>query len=75
VRTHEKYNEGHIEESINIPLEDIATYKGDIDSVHYIICQQGSRSKEAAEILIKKGYIVVNVLGGMTDWQGEKIED
>lgn len=75
VRSHEMYRKGHIEEAINIPLEDLDKYNGDTESVHYIICQQGVRSVQASELLNEKGYKVVNVAEGMSAWQGEKIED
>lgn len=75
VRPHDLYSKRHIEEAINIPLEDLDTYNGDKELTHYIICQQGVRSKKAAEILYNDGYKVVNVAEGMGTWQGNCIEE
>ncbi|MDO4813596.1 MAG: rhodanese-like domain-containing protein [Gemella sp.] len=75
VRSHDMYKKGHIEEAINIPFEDLDTYKGDKEIVHYVICQKGIKSKEAAELLVAQGYRVVNVAEGMCMWQGQSIED
>ncbi len=34
-----------------------------------VICQSGMRSSQAAKMLATNGYQVVNVSGGMTNWQ------
>ena len=57
VRTKEEYSRGHIEESINIPYdeinEDIEISK---DALIFVYCQSGNRSKYAYEIFTNLGY-------------------
>ena len=36
-----------------------------------MICQSGMRSRQAAKALLKKGYQVKNVSGGMNAWHGQ----
>lgn len=68
VRENHEFQAGHIPRAKNIPLVKIASYEpqGKI----YLICATGMRSKRAAKILLKKGYEVINVRGGMSHWQG-----
>ncbi|EUJ21049.1 rhodanese-like domain-containing protein [Listeria aquatica] len=68
VRENHEFQAGHIPRAKNIPLVKIASYEpqGKI----YLICATGMRSKRAAKILLKKGYEVINVRGGMSQWQG-----
>lgn len=69
VRTQDEYKRGHIHQAISKPLDKMNTYKGKENNV-YVICQSGIRSKKAARILKNKGYDVVNVRGGMSQWRG-----
>lgn len=70
VRSPQEYKEGHLEQSINIPLYDI---KGQINNVVtnketpiILYCQSGNRSKKAVEILKKEGYQnLYNISGGL----------
>lgn len=70
VRSPQEYKEGHLEQSINIPLYDI---KGQINNVItnketpiILYCQSGNRSKKAVEILKKEGYKnLYNISGGL----------
>lgn len=70
VRSPQEYKEGNLENSINIPLYDIAK---EIDkeisnkeTTIIVYCQSGNRSKKAVEILCRKGYQnIYNILGGM----------
>lgn len=70
VRSQVEYRSGHISKAVNIPLNKIDTYDGKEKQV-YVICQSGMRSKKAAKVLIKKGYEVTNVRGGMSQWNGK----
>ncbi len=71
VRTEEEYNEGHLENSINIPLDIITTINIDKNETIYIYCRSGTRSKEAADKLKELGYINIIDLGGILN---KKIE-
>lgn len=70
VRMPGEYRAGHIPGSKNVPLNKIEGYIGNKNEKVYVICQSGMRSKRAASILKKKGYDVVNIRGGMTQWNG-----
>ncbi|MCP0887124.1 rhodanese-like domain-containing protein [Ligilactobacillus sp. WILCCON 0076] len=69
VRTPQEYRSGHISGSKNVPLNKIANYSTKAKEV-FVICQSGMRSKQASKVLLKKGYQVVNVRGGMNQWSG-----
>ncbi|MCQ9209119.1 rhodanese-like domain-containing protein [Granulicatella seriolae] len=71
VRTPDEYRLGHIAKAKNVPLNMLDGYKGSSTEELYVICQSGMRSKKAAKILQKKGYNVVNVRGGMSQWTGQ----
>lgn len=70
VRTSGEYRGGHIPGAENVPLNTIEQYKGKKEKKLYVVCQSGMRSKRAASSLKKKGYEVVNVRGGMSQWSG-----
>jgi len=70
VRMPGEYRSGHIPGAKNVPLTRIEGYTGNKDEKVYVICQSGMRSKQAASILKKKGYDVVNIRGGMARWNG-----
>lgn len=75
VRTQQEYNEGHIPNSLLIPLdglkESVESKIPDKEAKTLIYCRSGSRSKQAADILISKGYKNVYNLGGIIDWPYE----
>lgn len=67
IRSIEKYNNRHIEGSINIPLEKILTNFNKYLSKskrYYIYCQKGMQSRKLCQILKNNGYDVVNIEGG-----------
>ena len=71
VRSKREYNEGHIEDSINIPDYEInKTIENVIKDYNQIIilyCSSGTRSKKACKNLVKKGYFnVYNLYEGIT---------
>jgi len=78
VRTAEDYigEQGHITNSMNIPVEDIGNRLDEIaDYVERpiaIVCRTDRRSAKAAQLLTGKGFADVHVVkGGMTDWNQE----
>ena len=69
VRTLEEYNEGHIEGSINIVVDNISSVIYEKDSEIIVYCASGMRSSKAAEELINMGYTnVYNLDGGLINW-------
>lgn len=78
VRTAEEYAEGHIAKTLNIDV-----LKNDFKSKavamlpkgHTIAvnCRSGKRSKNAARILVKNGFKVIELDGGFNDWVGNRM--
>lgn len=69
VRTPKEYNEGHIENAINIPVEEIGNITYPKDKKMMVYCASGVRSTEAAKVLIDNGYTnVYNLDGGLINW-------
>ncbi len=77
VRTKAEYDEGHIENAILIPNEEISTEKPeqlpDLDAEILVYCRSGRRSKEAANKLVDMGYTNVYDFGGIIDWEYEVV--
>lgn len=81
VRTIAEYSEGHIPGSININVLD-ASFEAMTDSVLQkdkpvaVYCRSGKRSKKAATILSKKGYVVHDLDKGFIGWSeaGKEVE-
>ncbi|WP_455217869.1 glutaredoxin 3 [Kaarinaea lacus] len=73
VRTDKEYQEGHIMNSLHIPLglfenrlSELAEYKS---TPIIVACRTGSRSSTAASTLKKQGFeLVKNLSGGMLAW-------
>lgn len=68
VRTPEEYQEGHLENAININWfePDFTDKVAEIANGRtlYVYCKKGGRSAEAAAVLDSLGYDVVDLLGG-----------
>lgn len=71
VRTKEEYNEGHIKNSINIPIDDIDTIDIEKNKTIYVYCASGNRSKMATNKLIDMGYTNVYDMGGINNYPYE----
>jgi rhodanese-related sulfurtransferase len=78
VRTKEEFNEGHIENSILLPVNDISTKAEEIltdkDAKILVYCRSGNRSATASELLIKMGYTNVYDFGGIISWPYEIVK-
>lgn len=71
IRSIEKYNSSHIENSINVPIDVLLINPSKYLSKkeeYYIYCQHGKTSIRACMILCKLGYRVINLLGGYEAW-------
>ena len=75
VRRADEFAAGHIPGAINIANEDIQSDPPaalpDRDSLIYIYCRSGNRSKQAAAKLAAMGYTHIIEFGGILDWTGE----
>lgn len=68
VREVDEYEEGHIKNSINIPLGSLTTIDYDKNAKIIVYCRSGNRSKTAKELLEKLGYTNVYDMGGINNW-------
>lgn len=72
VRTQAEYDEGHIEDAILIPDDEVADRAAeelpDSDAVILVYCRSGHRSKLAAQELADLGYTNVYEFGGIINW-------
>jgi phage shock protein E len=71
VRTSEEFNEGSIENAINIPVDELESRIGEIknDKPIVVFCRSGNRSARAKKILEEKGFENVINGGGVGDLQ------
>jgi rhodanese-related sulfurtransferase len=73
VRTVAEFEEGHIAQARNLPLDQLATWAPTLDpgARTAVICASGMRSAAAEAQLESRGFTrVMNVLGGMNAWTG-----
>ena len=56
VRTPDEYNEGHLKDAINIPVDEIEENIFDKTKTILVYCKSGYRSKTAYNSLTKMGY-------------------
>ena len=73
-RTPQEYREGHIPGSKNVPLQTIdkvASVAENKDTVLYVYCQSGARSRQATSMLQSMGYTKVNNIGGIAAYSGK----
>ena len=74
VRTSEEYRDGHIPGSRNIPLQGIdkvASVAENKDTVLFVYCYSGARSRQAAGLLQRMGYRNVTNIGGIAAYAGK----
>ncbi len=77
VRTADEYKEGHIEGSLNHPLEKITTIGtvlADKRVPLFVHCLSGARSTRAAAWLLQNGYSNVTNIGGIRDYRGPVVK-
>lgn len=78
VRVAEQYNEGHIKDAINIPLEtiekDIESKVTKKDAKIILYCNTGNRSRQALEKLKKLGYTNVSNAQGVKQYKYELVK-
>lgn len=75
VRTPSEYRNGHIEGSVNFPLDrimDVADAIGDKDTPIFVYCHSGARSAQATALLNRMGYKNVRNIGGIVNYK-EKV--
>lgn len=62
VRTKDEYKQGHVKDSINIPLDSLSQNLSKLknDKAIITVCASGMRSSSAASLLKNKGYEAYN---------------
>ena len=75
IRESYEFNTGSLKTAKNIPMGILLNEPDKYlkkDKNYYILCQSGARSGNASRMLVKQGYRVVNVSGGMGSYAGTK---
>lgn len=72
VRETEEAAAGKIPGAVNIPLSLLEFRLQDIDKSkeHIMVCRSGNRSGQAVRFLESRGFNVINMDGGMLEWNG-----
>jgi phage shock protein E len=72
VRTVAEFREGHIKESINIPIDQltqqISSVVADKKTTIFVVCRSGNRSAQASDILASLGYQSIVDIGSVFTW-------
>ena len=74
VRTPQEYREGHIPGSQNVPLQQLDKVEEvteNKDTVLYVYCRSGARSRQAVSLLNHMGYTNVHNIGGIAASSGK----
>ena len=74
VRTPQEYREGHIPGSQNVPLQQLDKVEEvteNKDTVLYVYCHSGARSRQAVNLLNHMGYTNVHNIGGIAAYSGK----
>ena len=78
VRTDGEYSDGHIPNSIHIPFQEIKSRISEIEKIKdkkiIVYCRSGARSSMASKTLLKEGFDVSNLTGGIMSWKGEVVK-
>lgn len=74
VRTAGEYQSGHIQNALQANWNNAKEFQDrtqhlDKSKPVYVYCQAGGRSAAAQSFLTEKGYTVVNLEGGMSNWK------
>lgn len=73
VRQSDEYRQGHVADSILIPLDQLARRLAELpnDRRIAVICRSGNRSGVAVDTLQRAGFDAYNVTGGILRWERE----
>jgi rhodanese-related sulfurtransferase len=70
VREPVEWAHGHIEGAVHVPLMELPQRLGDLPREQtLVVCKVGGRSAQAVGYLAEQGYDVVNLDGGMLEWE------
>ncbi|MDR0138683.1 rhodanese-like domain-containing protein [Metabacillus idriensis] len=73
VRETDEVASGKIPGAVNIPLGllEFRMHELDKSKEYTMVCRSGGRSGRAAQFLESQGFKVINMTGGMLDWDGK----
>ena len=71
VREPVEWQHGRIDGAVHIPITEIPDRATElpVDQQLLVVCKVGSRSAQVVGYLAQQGYDVVNLAGGLYDWQ------
>jgi rhodanese-related sulfurtransferase len=70
VREQGEWDAGHVAGSLHIPLRDLPARIGELpEGQVLVVCKVGARSAQAVAYLAQQGHDVVNLDGGLLDWE------
>ena len=81
VRSVPEFNDGHIDGSVNMPINPMADFLTAISGLDrnatiVVVCGVGARSRQAADVLVTQGFTnVYNLTGGLAAWDGGLVRD
>ena len=81
VRTQEEYDQSHIPNSTLIDIRNPKSFIESLENLnkdlnYYVYCHSGRRSVQACQIMKTFGINnVYNLLGGISEWDGPKVEE
>ncbi len=70
VRSPEEYRQGHIPQSVNVPLDRLNALSYSHDTPLYVYCYSGPRAHQACTWLKQQGYTRVTDIGGIASFHG-----
>ena len=70
VRGPEEWSAGHVDGSLHIPLHELPGRLDEVpDGQVLVVCRIGARSGQAVAYLGQQGHDVVNLDGGLLEWE------
>ena len=76
VRTAEEYRDGHIDGSVNLPLDSLSSIANtvkDKSTPLFVHCLSGGRSAQAVSYLKQMGYTNAKNIGGISSYHGKVV--
>lgn len=80
VRTQEEVEEGYIPNAKNIDIYKGQEFLDEVEQLdksknYYVYCRSGKRSAQACSVMDQKGFKnTFNLIGGFSEWEGERAE-
>ena len=71
VRTPEEWNEFHVPNTTQIPLDELAVRVNELpkDQPIVVVCRSGNRSQTGRDILLQAGFNVTSMNSGLNTWR------